>query len=178
MYCSETGFLHSRALRQNVNGDGYLNDGAAAYYGRRAKGGAASVATFEGIVDGELGKGGATQICMDTPNIDRGLSRIAYEIKGYGAVPTMELQHAGMFANRAVERCVASSKGIAYGPVECECDGRHILPMTEEIIERTIGNTRMRRPGSEMRVRNGSGPCGPRLDAASVSFSSDQHQKG
>ena len=88
IFASPTGY-------QNVNGDGYLNDGAAAYYGRRAKGGAASVATFEGIVDGELGKGGATQICMDTPNIDRGLSRIAYEIKGYGAVPTMELQHAG-----------------------------------------------------------------------------------
>ena len=131
IFASPTGY-------QNVNGDGYLNDGAAAYYGRRAKGGAASVATFEGIVDGEFGRGGATQICMDTPNIDRGLSRIAYEIRGYGAVATMELQHAGMFANRDLSFFGASSKGIAYGPVECECDGRHILPMTEEIIERTI----------------------------------------
>lgn len=131
IFASPTGY-------QNVNGDGYLNDGAAAYYGRRAKGGAASVATFEGIVDGELGRGGATHICMDTPNIDRGLSRIAYEIRGYGAVATMELQHAGMFANRDLSFFGANAKGIAYGPVECECDGRHILPMTEEIIERTI----------------------------------------
>lgn len=131
IFASPTGY-------QNVNGDGYLNDGAAAYYGRRAKGGAASVATFEGIVDGELGRGGATQIAMDTPNIDRGLARIAYEIKGYGAVATMELQHAGMFANRDLSFFGADSRGIAYGPVECECAGRKILPMTEEIIERTI----------------------------------------
>lgn len=131
IFASPTGY-------QNVNGDGYLNDGAAAYYGRRARGGAASVATFEGIVDGELGKGGATQIAMDTPNIDRGLARIAYEVKGYGAVATMELQHTGMFANRDLSFFGADSKGTAYGPVECECDGRHILPMTEEIIERTI----------------------------------------
>lgn len=131
IFASPTGY-------QNVNGDGYLNDGAAAYYGRRARGGAASVATFEGIVDRELGRGGATQICMDTPNIDRGLARIAYEIKGYGAVATMELQHAGMFANRDLSFFGAGAKGIAYGPVECECDGRHILPMTDEIIERTI----------------------------------------
>lgn len=131
IFASPTGY-------QNVNGDGYLNDGAAAYYGRRAKGGAASVATFEGIVDGELGRGGATHICLDTPNIDRGLARIAYEVKGYGAVATMELQHAGMFANRDLSFFGANSKGIAYGPVACEVDGREILPMTEEIIERTI----------------------------------------
>lgn len=131
IFASPTGY-------QNVNGDGYLNDGAAAYYGRRARGGAASVATFEGIVDGELGRGGATQIAMDTPNIDRGLARIAHEVKGYGAVATMELQHAGMFANRDLSFFGADSKGIAYGPVECECAGRQILPMTEEIIERTI----------------------------------------
>ena len=42
IFASPTGY-------QNLNGDGYLNDGAAAYYGRKAMGGAASVATFEGI---------------------------------------------------------------------------------------------------------------------------------
>lgn len=101
-------------------------------------GGAASVATFEGIVDGELGRGGATHIALDTPNIDRGLSRIAYGISQYGAVATLELQHAGMFANRDLSFFGADSKGIAYGPVECECAGRIIRPMTEEIIERTV----------------------------------------
>ena len=31
-----------------------------------------------------------------------------------------------------------SSKGLAYGPVEMELNGRNILPMTEDILERTI----------------------------------------
>lgn len=131
IFASPTGY-------QNVNGDGYLNDGAAAYYERKAKGGAASVTTFEGIVDGEFGKGGRTHICLDTPNIGNNLSRIAYAVKTHGAVASLELEHTGMFANRDLSFFGASSKGIAYGPTECECDGRTIRPMDEAMIERTI----------------------------------------
>ena len=133
IFASPTGF-------QNVNGDGYLNDGyaAAAYYGRKAMGGAASVATFEGIVDGEIGRGGRGQISLDTPFIHRNLATISHGIKVYGAVASLELTHAGMFANRELSFFGAASQGIAYGPVECEIDGRIIRPMDEEIIERTI----------------------------------------
>ncbi|MBC3889692.1 FAD-dependent oxidoreductase [Acetobacterium paludosum] len=131
IFASPTGY-------QNLNGDGYLNDGAAAYYERKARGGAASVTSFEGIVDGEFGRGGATHICLDTPNIKNNLSRIAYGVKTYGAVASLELQHTGMFANRDLSFFGASSKGIAYGPVECELGGRTIRPMDEAIIERTI----------------------------------------
>lgn len=131
IFASPTGY-------QNINGDGYLNEGATAYYERKAMGGAASVATFEGIVDGEFGRGGATHICLDTPNIDRNLSRIAYGIKSYGAVASLELEHTGMFANRDLSFFGASAKGIAYGPIECEVAGRIIRPMDEEIIQRTI----------------------------------------
>lgn len=113
IFASPTGY-------QNLNGDGYLNEGAAAYYERKARGGAASVTSFEGIVDGELGRGGATHICLDTPNISNNLSRLAYGVKSYGAVASLELQHTGMFANRDLSFFGASSKGVAYGPVECE----------------------------------------------------------
>jgi 2,4-dienoyl-CoA reductase-like NADH-dependent reductase (Old Yellow Enzyme family) len=101
-------------------------------------GGAASVASFEGIVDGELGKGGSGHICLDTRDIHRNLATLAHGIKVYGAVASLELTHAGMFANRDLSFFGASSKGIAYGPVECEVAGRTIRPMDEEIIERTI----------------------------------------
>lgn len=131
IFASPTGY-------QSLNGDGYLNDGATAYYERKAMGGAASVATFEGVVDGEFGKGGALHICLDTPNVHRGLSRIAHGIKSHGAVASLELQHTGMFANRDLSFFGASSRGIAYGPVEFELDGRIIRPMDEEIIARTI----------------------------------------
>ena len=133
IFASPTGY-------QNVNGDGYLNDGAPAYYGRKAMGGAASVATFEGIVDGELGKGGDGHICLDSPSmgVSRNLSNVAFAIKSFGAVASLELAHTGMFANRSLSMFGAESKGIAYGPVECEIAGRIIRPMDDEIIERTI----------------------------------------
>jgi len=75
-------FFASPTGYQNVNGDGYLNEGAAAYYGRKAMGGAASVATFEGIVDFELGKGGDGHICLDSPGtgVSRNLANIAFGI--------------------------------------------------------------------------------------------------
>ena len=134
VFASPTGY-------QNTNADGFLNDGAAAYYGRKAMGGAASVATFEGIVDGELGRGGDGHFCLDSPSrgIGRNLSNVAFGIKSYGAVASLELAHTGMFANRNLAFFGAESKGIAYGPVECELDGRTIRPMDDEIIERTIG---------------------------------------
>ncbi|NLA88151.1 MAG: FAD-dependent oxidoreductase, partial [Clostridiales bacterium] len=56
----------------------------------------------------------------------------------HGAVASVELQHAGMFANRDLSFKGAAARGVAYGPVECELDGRHILPMTEELILETI----------------------------------------
>ena len=123
---------------QNSNGDGYLNDNAPAFYGRKAMGGAASVATFEGVVDMELGRGGPMQICLDRMNIAQGLSNVAFAIKSYGAVASLELSHAGMFANRSLAVFGATPTGKAYGPVECELSGRTILPMDEDVFERTI----------------------------------------
>ena len=133
IFASPTGY-------QNTNGDGFLNEGAAAYYERKAMGGAASVATFEGIVDGEFGKGGDGHVCLDSTRgtISRSLSNIAIAVKSYGAVPSLELTHTGMFANRSLSFFGAQSRGIAYGPVECEIAGRMIKPMDDEIIERTI----------------------------------------
>lgn len=123
---------------QNVNGDGYLPESAAYYYERRARGGAASVATMEIIPDGQYGRGGDTQMCAETANVHNNLSRIAYAVSSYGAVPVMEIDHAGMFANRSLSFFGAESMGEAYGPVECECAGRIIKPMDEDFIERTI----------------------------------------
>jgi len=133
-------FFASPTGYQNVNGDGFLNEGAAAYFGRKAMGGAASVATFEGIVDGELGKGGDGHVCIDSPGIGigRNLANVAFAIRSYGAVPSLELAHTGMFANRSLSVFGAEATGIAYGPVQCEVAGRAILPMDEIILERTI----------------------------------------
>ena len=106
--------------------------GGALYYGRKAMGGAASVSTGELAVDAKYGRGFTSRPTiyeMQTP-----LARMATTVSRYGAVPTAELFHAGMYANRDVKE-----RGVAFGPVQCEISGRIVDEMTEELIEYTIG---------------------------------------
>ena len=124
-----------------TNGDAYVNESSIAYYCRKAMGGAASVTSFQGFVDGDYGALFSHEICLDKENVEQGLYGLAYGIKAYGAVASLELQHAGMFANRGAVVKITSgavSSRPVYGPVECELDGRHVLAMSEEMIERTI----------------------------------------
>jgi 2,4-dienoyl-CoA reductase-like NADH-dependent reductase (Old Yellow Enzyme family)/thioredoxin reductase len=123
---------------RNEAPDGVFSDRATAYYERKAKGGAASVATCQVMVDSEYGMGMLSQFCADTPLIYISLSRIAQGIRSYGAVPSLELQHMGMYANRELAMYGGKSSGVSYGPVEFEMPDRIARPMTEELIGRTI----------------------------------------
>lgn len=118
--------------------EGFVTPDVIAYYERKAVGGAAAVTVGEGVVDSKRGKGGKWHVTLDDPRASHSLHRLTDAVTRHGAVASMELQHAGMFANRDLSFLGASAKGIAYGPVECELNGRHILPMTEELIIETI----------------------------------------
>ena len=131
IFASPTGY-------PNTDTSGEMPLEAAYYYARKAQGGAASVSTGELIVDGELGKGSIRHCCIDNPDTYMGLCRIANAITRHGAVATAELQHAGMYANRNLAFFGASSRGVAYGPVECQVADRIIQPMDEEMIQMTI----------------------------------------
>ena len=131
IFASPTGYT-------NMTGDNILPPGAAAYYARKALGGAASVATCELITDGELGRGGANHVAIEDPRAFNPLCRLAEEVTRHGAVATAELQHAGMFANRVPAFMGAKNMGFAYGPVEMQVGDRVVPEMPEEIIERTI----------------------------------------
>jgi 2,4-dienoyl-CoA reductase-like NADH-dependent reductase (Old Yellow Enzyme family)/thioredoxin reductase len=126
IFAAPTGF-------QDMDRDGILPPEAAFYYERKAMGGAASVAIGECVVDAKLGRGSIYHICLDDPFALHGLARVAAAVSRYGAVCTAELQHAGMYANREFD-----PPGIAYGPVEFDDNGRHVIAMTEENIEYTI----------------------------------------
>ncbi len=131
IFASPTGYL-------NVTGDDVLPPGAEAYYERKAMGGVASVSTCELIVDDEFGRGGKNQTCIENPRAFNPLCRIAHAISSQGAVPTVELQHTGMYANRELAAFGARILGEAYGPVECELEGRTVHAMDEAMIQRTI----------------------------------------
>ncbi|MBR2521477.1 MAG: FAD-dependent oxidoreductase [Oscillospiraceae bacterium] len=131
IFASPTGY-------QNMTCDNILPPGAAAYYERKAMGGAASVATCELIVDSRLGRGGVNQTCIDDPRAANPLCRIANAVTTHGAVAAAELQHAGMYANRDLSFFGAASRGEAYAPVERELDGVLIPEMPETVIEQII----------------------------------------
>ncbi|MBR6812494.1 MAG: FAD-dependent oxidoreductase [Oscillospiraceae bacterium] len=131
IFASPTGY-------QNLTCDNILPPGAAAYYGRKAQGGAASVSCCELIVDTQYGRGGINQICIDDQRAANPLCRVANAITTHGAVATAELQHAGMYANRDLSFFGASSRGQAFAPVEREIDGRIVPQMSVEMIEKVI----------------------------------------
>ncbi|MCR5845809.1 MAG: NAD(P)/FAD-dependent oxidoreductase [bacterium] len=132
IFASPTGYL-------NNNSDGLQNTfGASLYYGRKAMGGAASVSTGECVVDSVYGAGGDVQLCVDNQKAYAALGTIAHRITEYGAVATMELEHAGMYANRTLGQMGSHSTGPAYGPVEVDQGDRIVQMMDEEMIEKVI----------------------------------------
>jgi 2,4-dienoyl-CoA reductase-like NADH-dependent reductase (Old Yellow Enzyme family) len=110
---------------------------AADYYARKAKGGAASVASGELVVDTEFGRGSLNHICIDNP---QSLMRWAKSPAPYPATAQSLRLSCSMRACTPTGSSVfgATSRGIAYGPAEFELDGRVIRQMPEEIIESTI----------------------------------------
>jgi len=118
--------------------NGTLPPEAAAYYARKARGGAAAVTLGECRVDTDFCDAPNHYTRMDDPSHRNGLARCADDIRRYGAVASVELQHAGMYENRDLGLKGEASRGLAYGPVDCELDGRIILAMDEAFIERTI----------------------------------------
>jgi len=132
IFASPTGY-------QNMTGDGILPPEAADYYARKAKGGAASVATCEFVVDGEFGSVGKERsMWADNPNAFMPMCRIANAVSRFGAVPAAELAHTGMYANRKVNFYGGQITGRAFGPVEMDLGGRHVEAMSAEMIENTI----------------------------------------
>ncbi len=131
LFAAPTGYRNS--FSGGVFTDEYIN-----YYRRKAMGGCASVATGEIIVDGVWGRRGPNQLCIEDSASRIPLGKLAFSVSRYGAVPTAELSHAGMYANRQATIFGGQAWGDAYGPVEMELDGRIVKEMPEEMIEATI----------------------------------------
>ncbi len=116
---------------------------AIAFFSRRAKGGAASVCLGECMVDTKHGKSNPTQTSLDDVGSRAAMTNMAINIASYGAVPTVELQHAGKYS---VVSLLAGNE--IYGPNEEPFPWPHRIPkgqpipmvkaMDEQMIEKTI----------------------------------------
>ena len=104
------------------------------YYERKAIGGAATTCLGVRSVDPVSGRNWGDNLIR--LNHHRSISWFRYytnAISRHGAVPSVELQHSGAFAQQS-----AAEGHPIYGPVEGDYDGFHVLPMTEGQITATI----------------------------------------
>ena len=117
----------------NLAADCLPNADEAAFYERKALGGAASVCVGDCIVDTTTGRHYPFLCDMKDPNTLPGLSAVASAISRHGAVASAELSHAGMFAQDSFART-----GKLYGPVATEGKYGPVEEMPEEVIEEII----------------------------------------
>ena len=151
------GVLFRNRIFAAPNGCQYLDYGGvpsaagAAFYERKAMGGAAAVTLGECVVDSKTGQAHAYQILLDNPQALPPMSSVATAISRHGAVASAQLQHCGMYSHLVYER-----GGQLLGPVDTAIpdvhttnndghevrkspDGlRHVRGMTEEEIEELI----------------------------------------
>ena len=118
----------------NVGPDCYPNDACAAFFARKAEGGVASVCIGDCIVDGKTGTHYPFLMRIDDQNSLPGFAEYASQVSRRGAVASVELSHAGIYA-----QAVAQRGDPVYGPVEMEGQYGHVLEMPESEIERIIG---------------------------------------
>ena len=121
------------------------------HYERRALGGAAAVCFGDGIVDSEHGRVNWNHIPLDQRTSKAGLCYASDAISRHGAVPVMELLHAGKYAINSslhgniiygasddeVYGVPASAKTNNYGSNQ-HGDKVRVYEMPEEVIEATI----------------------------------------
>lgn len=117
----------------NVGADNLPNADEAAFYERKALGGAASVCVGDCIVDIGTGRHYPFLCDMKDPDTLPGLSAVASAISRHGAVASAELSHAGMYAQESFGRT-----GKLYGPVAMEGKYGPVEEMSGEMIESIV----------------------------------------
>ncbi len=110
-------------------------DACVAFYEQKAIGGAASVCVGDCVIDSKYGMFGEFMIPLDDVRTNHALNMLSNAVTRQGAVASVELQHAGLYASgtRALGLPV-------YGPVDgVDAAGNTYEQMPEETIEHTIG---------------------------------------
>ena len=128
---SPTGVMH-------VDAGGEFPAESIVYYEQKARGGAAVVHVSEAYVDRTRGCDIQQAVFVDTDECIPNIAEVADAISKHGAIPSLELQHAGMYAGASYSR-----GNQIYAPVETRVVGTKagevlngvVLPeMPEEVI--------------------------------------------
>jgi 2,4-dienoyl-CoA reductase-like NADH-dependent reductase (Old Yellow Enzyme family)/thioredoxin reductase len=118
-----------------LNMNTYMTKDVASFFEMRAVGGAAVVTIGESIVHTRTGCNSNYRLLLDDPNVIPSLSDFTRTIKQYDCIPSIELAHAGKFANVPNTLRPVGSGEIPYGPVgEITPDGYEIFEMDEDLL--------------------------------------------
>lgn len=116
--------------------EGFLTKQNIAYFALKAKGGAAGVTLGDTIVHRRSGQGRRTKIAIEDPQIMESLTDVARAIREFGAVPSLELTHYGIYAHVRRLETPPPPGCIRFGPSERVASNGLVTPaMTVGEIE-------------------------------------------
>ena len=142
----------------NLTSDGQLSVDTIAYFEQRAAGGAAVVTIGESFVHINTSRARPGVLSLDDPAVYPSLARAARAIKRHGAIPSIELQHAGRHGGFGK---TSADPRIAYGPSPGVApDGSKIREMPEDMILEIVdafgkAAANLKRVGYEMLLIHG-----------------------
>jgi 2,4-dienoyl-CoA reductase-like NADH-dependent reductase (Old Yellow Enzyme family)/thioredoxin reductase len=116
-----------------IENGGKINDSTIEHYRRRATGGPAMV-MMEACAVSPEGIVSANQARIDDDRLLEGLARIAWALKSEGAIPAIQIHHAG----RQTSPKVIGRKPLAPGDLACPFIRGDVEPMSLEQIARII----------------------------------------
>ncbi len=109
----------------DVTDDGWYSQDTVTYFARKAQGGAAAICMGGHAFELDMEENAYEKAAASYLNLTNALHQ-------RGASPVIELNHPGMFSKLPADSPI-------YGPVECvNSYGRHVLPYTDEMIEKLI----------------------------------------
>lgn len=117
-----------------IDGNGYPTDYGIDFFAARARGGAALVTVGDTPVDSKYAPNNYRYFNLSDPGALPMLTELTESIRGYGAVPSIELNHAGAMTQPAFLK-----GGSPIGPSEYQRpDGVLVRGMNEELMHYTI----------------------------------------
>jgi 2,4-dienoyl-CoA reductase-like NADH-dependent reductase (Old Yellow Enzyme family)/thioredoxin reductase len=141
----------------NLTAEGYFTPEAIAYFEVKAAGGAAAVTIGEGFVHTKTSKTRVVVPPLDDPGVFPSLARAARAVKSHGAIPSIELQHAGKAGG--VGKSLADR--VRWGPSsDRDADGSEVHEMPEDMILEIVDSfgkaaANLKRSGFEMVLIHG-----------------------
>lgn len=119
--------------------DGCLTPEGISFYELRARGGAGVVTVSEAAVHSATGRNYDKQICIDNPNVLTGLSTAARAIKRHGAIASINMTHAGMYALSDKLDAPNANNFLRYGPSACTLpNGVKIQEMSKDMMQMIV----------------------------------------